>query len=920
MSERLELTTGGRLRSWQLALAALLSLLVGAALFILQRQPASAPASPRVSARTTAGVSPLSLAPAARAAISAALGARETAYHLTAVSRDRLRGFNSAQHMRISFDRSGAQLDARGARLGLGLRALGYGDALRTLPAVKPQGEANRVTYARAAISEWYVNGPLGLEQGFTLARAPVAHARGPLTLALATTGDGRASLASGGQSVTFSGAHGPTLRYGGLSANDADGRALRSWLALQDGTLLLRVDTRGARFPVHIDPIVDTPETRLTPSSGEEGERAGVSVALSADGTTALVGAPGEETAGGAVWVFVRSGSSWTEQAELLAPKPESGPRGCFGESGVEEGECGFGRSVALSADGNTALIGAPRENSEKGAAWIYTREGSTWTERAELTNPKAGQTGNFGLSVALSSDGETALVGAPADIAAKGEAWVFEGSGSGWAERADLLGGADEVGEGRFGVRVALSGDGEVALIGAPATSDSVGAAWAFQRSQAGWSEEGTELTGAAEVGKGRFGDSVALSQDGSTAVVGARDDAENVGAAWVFTRSGSAWSEQGPKLSVGEGKEGFGYSAALSASGNKLVLGAPRYEDALGVAWLFERSGTTWAKVHRLDGEEVEGRGRFGASVAVSSDASIVLVGGPHASTVGGAEKGGAALVFGPAPSVDSVAPKVGREAGGEPVTITGDHLLSATAVRFGAAAATHFEAISEEVIQAVSPPGTGTVAVTVETPFGTSRANTADLFSYAPEGEIGDRREEGAKPGGPTGGSGAGSSSGGSPSVVASSAVLAAGPIGGPACGASLRSKTISVQAHARALLKLRGTGTGNCAGKLRLRVNLAHRGNPPKLETIGTAIFSITSGRTLTVKVKLNAVGRALLAADHGRLNASLLIVKISPAPSLARTASVRLRQQQSPKPKRPTLAGALARLAHWLDF
>jgi hypothetical protein len=132
------------------------------------------------------------------------------------------------------------------------------------------------------------------------------------------------------------------------------------------------------------------------------------------------------------------------------------------------------------------------------------------------------------------------------------------------------------------------------------------------------------------------------------------------------------------------------------------------------------------------------------------------------------------------------------------------------------------------------------------------------------------------------------------------------VLALGPSGADVCGASLLSKKISVQRHKLAVFKLVGTGLGRCSGKLRLRVRLKLSHHRFMLKTIGTAVFTISAGRRVSVSVKLNRAGRALLRAHHGRLNASLLLVKSSPLPSLARTASVRLAPQpptRKPKPK-----------------
>jgi hypothetical protein len=101
-----------------------------------------------------------------------------------------------------------------------------------------------------------------------------------------------------------------------------------------------------------------------------------------------------------------------------------------------------------------------------------------------------------------------------------------------------------------------------------------------------------------------------------------------------------------------------------------------------------------------------------------------------------------------------------------------------------------------------------------------------------------------------------------------------------------------------------VFRLLGTGAGRCSGKLRLRVKLKLAGGRFKLKTIGTAVFSISPGKRVSVSVKLNAAGRALLAAGHGGLNASLLLVKQAPTPYVSHTASVRLaRPRPRPKPK-----------------
>ncbi len=164
------------------------------------------------------------------------------------------------------------------------------------------------------------------------------------------------------------------------------------------------------------------------------------------------------------------------------------------------------------------------------------------------KLTGGGEAGAGNFGFSVALSADGSTALVGGPRDNGDVGAVWVFTRTGSTWAQQGDKLTGGGAAGRGWFGVSVALSSDGNTALVGGYNDNGEVGAAWVFTRSGSTWAQQGDKLTGGGEVGAGSFGSSVALAGDGGTALVGGPRDNNGVGAAWVFTRSGSTWAQQG------------------------------------------------------------------------------------------------------------------------------------------------------------------------------------------------------------------------------------------------------------------------------------------------------------------------------------------------------------------------------------
>ena len=210
-----------------------------------------------------------------------------------------------------------------------------------------------------------------GVEQGFTVARRP-SGSHEPVTLALGVRGL-RARLA--GSEVEFLTRSGRVaLRYGGLVARDARGRRLVASLAVSGSRLLLRVVDREARYPLRIDPFMQQ-GAKLTGTGASGASGFGLSVALSQDGNTALIGGGGDNT--GAAWVFVRSGGTWSQQGPPLTPAGTS--------ASIE-----FGTSVALSADGNTALIGAQEDGiNAPGSAWVFVRSGGSWSQQGPRLTP---------------------------------------------------------------------------------------------------------------------------------------------------------------------------------------------------------------------------------------------------------------------------------------------------------------------------------------------------------------------------------------------------------------------------------------------------------------------------------------------------------------------------------------------------
>jgi hypothetical protein len=381
--------------------------------------------------------------------------------------------------------------------------------------------------------------------------------------------------------------------------------------------------------------------QAKLVGSGADGAASQGWSTAVSADGNTLIFGGINDGgLSSGAAWVFTRSGGVWTQQGPKLVG---TGVIGLAAQQGM---------SVAISGDGNTAIVGGPLDNNNVGAAWVYTRSGGTWTQQAKLVgNGAAGQSAQ-GMSVALSADGNIALVGGPGDHISVGAAWVYTRSGSTWTQQGSkLVGSGGSPGSGSAcanidgqGYSVALSANGGTALIGAGNDGDNnsfVGAAWVFINTGSSWIGE-AKLVGAGNVGSSAQGCSVALSADGNTAIVGGPADNNGNGAMWAFTRSGGEWMPLGTKR-VGQGGMGStpaqqGYSVALSGDSQTAVVGGPGNNTYVGGAWVFVKTGSAKANVaatHDFNADaqsDIAWRHSGGATAAwLMSAQNIVQAGG-------------------------------------------------------------------------------------------------------------------------------------------------------------------------------------------------------------------------------------------------------------------------------------------------
>ena len=261
-----------------------------------------------------------------------------------------------------------------------------------------------------------------------------------------------------------------------------------------------------------------------------------GYSVSISGDGLYALVGVNGDDTGGssaGTAQVYVRAGTSWAHQAELLHPSPAASDY--------------FGYSVSISGDGLYALVGVIYDDtgaSDAGSAQVYVRTGTSWAHQAELLHPSPAASDYFGTSVSISGDGLYALVGVYADDTGgtnTGSAQVYARTGTSWAHQAELLHPSPAASD-YFGYSVSISGDGLYALVGVyldDTGASGAGSAQVYVRAGTSWAHQ-AELLHPSPAANDNFGTSVSISGDGLYALVGVRYDdtgASDAGSAQVY-----------------------------------------------------------------------------------------------------------------------------------------------------------------------------------------------------------------------------------------------------------------------------------------------------------------------------------------------------------------------------------------------
>ena len=359
---------------------------------------------------------------------------------------------------------------------------------------------------------------------------------------------------------------------------------------------------------------IVDfwTEQDKLLSTDGTSDDYFGCSVSI--DGNLAVIGAYGDDGGTGSAYIFIRSGTTWTEEQKLTASDGKAGDY--------------FGSSVSIHE--NLVIIGAYGDDGGTGSAYIFNGSGITWVEEQKLT-ASDGEAGDyFGNSVSINED--MAIVGAYGDDNFTGAVYAFNYSGPTWNELIKLELADNAIGD-CFGCSVSF--DGSFAIIGAYGDEDYSGSAYILEYC-CYW-----RIRGKVNVSSGLpfFGWSVSI--DGDYAIIGAPGipDSGSTGSVYIFKRDENKWYEHA-YFNGTNYDEYLGMS--VSIDGSYAIAGAYGDDSRIGLAYMFNRSGTTWAEEQKLTASDGGNGDFFGRSVSINAGYAIIGADGDDGDT-------GSAYVF-------------------------------------------------------------------------------------------------------------------------------------------------------------------------------------------------------------------------------------------------------------------------------
>ncbi len=404
---------------------------------------------------------------------------------------------------------------------------------------------------------------------------------------------------------------------------------------------------------------VLDSTPTALSIKGVPPTGLLGWSLGISANGQVAAGGAPatngssaGSTDYTGAAYVYTQANGIWSDPITLST-------------TGIPtEGE--FGESIAVSANGQQVIVGAPNLNGLTGAVYVFTESGGSWANtptRAALTVPTGITTGySFGYGLAVSSDGRTLIVGARQTSVGTGQGvlYAYTLSGTTWGNPVALT--VTGIAKSSFvGGSISVSADGSIVIAGGPNANSTAGSAYVWTKSGGTWSNPVALTPPSTNGTKGNFGSSVGISGDGTVVIIGAPFANNSNGAAYVYTKSGSSWSTNPAMISVGSGS---GYSVALSPDGKTAFIGLPGGgKNSTGQVYTATYNGSGWGTPVALSTTNVAYGAIIGEVLAQADNGQELLTAGESANS----DLGGLWVYASPAnitlaatPSAQSVAP--------------------------------------------------------------------------------------------------------------------------------------------------------------------------------------------------------------------------------------------------------------------
>ena len=358
--------------------------------------------------------------------------------------------------------------------------------------------------------------------------------------------------------------------------------------------------------------------------NSGSSGDNFGISVAVSADGNTCVVGAPSRSSYTGIAYVFKRQNHVWAQQTVL---QPNSLPF-----------NANYGLRVAISANADTAVVSAAIANDSGynacGVVYVFTQTNDTWTQQAKLTASDPSTGAVFGVACSLTPDGNKITVGATGVASNQGAGYIFTRSGTTWAQQAKLTA-ADGASGDMFGTATAISSKGDLAVFSAffktVNGNTKQGVVYVYAYANNTWSQQAV-LSSSDGAANDNFGVCVSVNSDGTLCVVGAFTKTLTYsaqGAAYVFARSGTTWSQQAAiSLTDGAANDHFGESVRLNQDGASFVVGSSN-RDGSGSAYLYVISSGVWVKQKTFKANDASAGAKFGYTVDISSDNTTIVV---------------------------------------------------------------------------------------------------------------------------------------------------------------------------------------------------------------------------------------------------------------------------------------------------